>query len=72
METSYDVFKGPEGNALWLGSVTGLDRAVALMNRMAESSPGDYFVFSPVSQEVVARTPKLMRTRPVSKAAKAS
>jgi len=55
------VFKGPEGNARRLASVTGFDRAVDLMNRMAEIQPDNYFVFSPVSQEVVARTPKRIR-----------
>ena len=54
-EFKYDVFKGiPKKNPLWLGSVNGLERAAELMKRMATSLPGDYFVSSAVTSEVVA------------------
>jgi hypothetical protein len=50
----YDVFKGtPKKNPLWLGSVKGWERAVELTNRMAARLPGDYFVSSAVTREVV-------------------
>jgi hypothetical protein len=54
-EFKYDVFKGtPKKNPLWLGSVNGLDRATELMKRMAARLPGDYFVSSGITTEVVA------------------
>lgn len=53
--TAYDVFKGrPENKPLWLGEVSGLQRAIDQMNRMAARLPGDYFVFNPLTNEVVA------------------
>jgi hypothetical protein len=52
---SYDVFKGtPEKKPLWLGAVPGLERAKEQMNRMASRLPGDYFIFDPVTDNVVA------------------
>ena len=52
---SYDVFKGiPEKKPLWLGTVTGLRRAIDLMNRTAARLPFDYFVCSAATHEVVA------------------
>jgi hypothetical protein len=55
METTYEVFKGtPRKNPMWLGSAEGFQKAVDLMNRMAGREPADYFVFSPVLNEVVA------------------
>jgi hypothetical protein len=51
----YDVFSGiPEKNPLWLGSVSGLERAAELMNRMAARLPGNYFLSCAITNEVVA------------------
>jgi hypothetical protein len=52
---AYDVFKGsPEKKPLWLGTVTGLQRAIDQMNRIAARMPCDYFVCSAATHEVVA------------------
>jgi hypothetical protein len=54
-QTAYDVFKGTRKKTpLWLGSMTGFQRAVDQMNRMAARLPGDYFVIDSVTNEVVA------------------
>jgi hypothetical protein len=54
---TYDVFKGkPNNTRLWLGSIAGLERATGLMNRMAASLPGDYFVVDAATGELVALT----------------
>ena len=51
---TYDVFKrNPQKKPFWLGSVKGWTRAVDLMNRMAARLPGDYFVWNPITQELV-------------------
>ena len=56
-EFKYEVFKGiPKKNPFWLGSVSGLERATELMNRMADRLPGDYFVSRAITAEVVAAT----------------
>ena len=45
METAYDVFKGtPESKPLWLGTISGLRRAIQMMNMMGERLPGSYFI----------------------------
>jgi hypothetical protein len=76
MESNYDVFKGSKDCARWLGTVTGLDQAVDLMNRMVEHQPGNYFVLSQVSQDVVAsiheEVAKSIRVALQSRVAKAS
>jgi hypothetical protein len=55
MEAQYAIFRGKHSeNPRWLGSIGGFDRAVEMMHRMAERLPGDYFVFSSVTQSVVA------------------
>ena len=67
-----DVFKGTPGNDIWLGSVTALNRAVELMNRMAERQPDNYFVVSSHNSQVVATigphyksdTPSASKTMP--------
>jgi hypothetical protein len=54
-KTAFDIFRGtPEMRPTWLGSVTGMDRAMDLANRLAFRTPGDYFVFDPTTSEVVA------------------
>lgn len=57
MEAQYAIFKGKHSeNPMWLGSMGGFDRAVEMMNRMAERLPGDYFVYSPANRSVVCET----------------
>ena len=56
-QTRYDVFKGIPGSPkkpLWIGALAGLERAIEQMNRMAERSPGDYFVSDHRTGEIVA------------------
>jgi hypothetical protein len=54
-EATYDVFKGlPDKKPLWLGAVPGLQRAIDQMNRMSARLPGNYFVFDPRANEVIA------------------
>jgi hypothetical protein len=57
MNIQYDVLKGTPEKSMWLGSVRGLDRAIELMNRMAEIQPGNYFVRITSSNRIVASVP---------------
>ena len=53
--TMYDVFRGrPNLNGFWLGSLTGSDRAIEQMNRIAAITPGDYFVANSATGDVLA------------------
>ena len=54
---TYDLFKGSsQEDALWLGTVDGLQAATDLMRCLALTAPGDYFLFH--SGNIVASTAK--------------
>jgi hypothetical protein len=43
----YDIFSGcPDGSAIWIEAVPGLERAFQRMAELAVQTPGKYFVFS--------------------------
>ena len=46
-ESTFDIFSGHLGeDALWLEAVEGLSNARERMQKIAEQTPGAYFVFS--------------------------
>ena len=46
-ETRFDIFSGsPDKDAMWLEAVSGLSKARARMEELAQQVPGRYFVFS--------------------------
>jgi hypothetical protein len=55
-ESTFDIFSGHLGeDALWLEAVEGLSNARERMQKIAEQTPGAYFVFSSMGQSVLAR-----------------
>jgi hypothetical protein len=47
MKAKFDIFKKlPDGHPMWVKAVEELDEARAQLNRLAELSPGEYFIFS--------------------------
>jgi hypothetical protein len=56
MISAFDVFKRlPDGKPLWIEAVEGLDEARKCMNRLAETAPGDYFIYCEKSGDVIER-----------------
>ncbi len=54
----YDIFrKDLLGTPVWMEAVQDLERARLHMIELASRSPGEYFVFSQESQEIVSSTP---------------
>lgn len=54
-EPSFDIFKGfPDRDAIWIERVPGLAAARERMGQIAARDPGQYFVFSPASHDVLA------------------
>jgi hypothetical protein len=47
MSRKFDVFKRDlTGHPIWMVAVEGLEEAKERMNRFAEDSPGQYFIYS--------------------------
>ena len=47
MSCKFDVFKRDlTGDPIWMDAVEGLEEAKERMNRFAEDSPGQYFIYS--------------------------
>jgi hypothetical protein len=47
MSAKFDIFKRlPDGRPIWVTSVENLEEAKRQLMQMAETSPGDYFIFS--------------------------
>ena len=47
MSTKFDIFKRlPDGHPIWVTAVENLEEAKRQLVQMAETSPGDYFIFS--------------------------
>lgn len=56
METKYDIFSGgPAEFPMWLETVAGLSNARERMEIIAAEKPGRYFIFSAVTQTMVAQ-----------------
>jgi len=56
--TPYDIFrKDLLGTPVWMEAVQDLETASHRVRELAARSPGEYFVFSQRSQEIVSSTP---------------
>ena len=56
--TPYDIFrKDLLGTPVWMEEVQDLETASLRVRELAARSPGEYFVFSQQSQEIVSSTP---------------
>jgi hypothetical protein len=56
-EPLFDLFSGQsEKDAVWRESVEGFANARKRMEQMAASVPGPYFLYSPLSHSILART----------------
>ena len=56
--TPYDIFrKDLLGTPVWMEAVQDLETANRRVRELAARSPGEYFVFSQGSQEIVSSTP---------------
>lgn len=56
-EPLFDVFSGTsEKDAVWRESVEGLANARKRMEQLAVNVPGAYFLYSPLSHSILART----------------
>jgi hypothetical protein len=54
----YDIFrKDLLGTPVWMETVQHLETAKLRMTELADRSPGEYFVFSQESQDIVSSTP---------------
>ncbi len=54
----YDIFrKDLLGTPVWMEAVQDLETAKLHMIKLADRSPGEYFVFCQESQEIVSSTP---------------
>ena len=56
MTSIFDIFSTlPNGRPLWIGSVEGFDEAKKRLSALAENRPGQYFIYSEQTGEVVER-----------------
>lgn len=47
MSAKFDIFKRlPDGHPVWVKAVESLEEAKRQLTQIAETSPGDYFIFS--------------------------
>jgi hypothetical protein len=54
MEQKLDIFvRLPDGKPLWVDSVVGYDKAKLALERLIQSTPGDYFLFNANTGEIV-------------------
>jgi hypothetical protein len=55
MDAKYDIFKKlPDGQPSWMKAVKGLDEAKSELTRIAEISPGEYFIFDTRNGAVIS------------------
>lgn len=60
----YEIFSGiPDRDAVWIEAVEGLASALERMEKIAEDTPGPYFIFYAQSHSVVARMDTSFRRR---------
>ncbi len=46
MDAKLDIFRTlPSGQSVWISAVDGLEEAKRQVRRLADSNPGDYFVY---------------------------
>lgn len=58
MNSAYDIFrKDLLGTPVWMESVQDIDTAKLRMAELTQRSPGEYFVASQETQEIVCETP---------------
>jgi hypothetical protein len=58
METdTFDIFTGFPGRSTssWAEAVIGIDRALARMQEIAATNPGDYFIYSARNGSILGR-----------------
>jgi hypothetical protein len=54
MEQKLDIFvRLPDGKPLWVESVVGYHKAKLALERLIQSTPGDYFLFNANTGEIV-------------------
>ncbi len=58
MKPAYDIFrKDLLGTPVWMESAQDMDTAKLRLTELARRSPGEYFVVSQETQEIVCETP---------------
>jgi hypothetical protein len=50
----YDIFQKVDGTLRWIETAACLDDAKARTNQLFEASPGQYFIFDPMSTDFIA------------------
>ncbi len=51
----FDLFrKLPDGQPIWIRAVEGLEEAKRQLSQMAETYPGDYFIYNSRNGQVIA------------------
>ncbi len=61
-EPTFDIFYGTsDKDAVWLEAVEGFSAARERMEEIAARTPGQYFLFSPASHSILARTETFMK-----------
>ena len=54
MEQKLDIFlRLPDGKPLWVESVLGYDKAKLKLEKLIQSTPGDYFLFNANTGEIL-------------------
>ena len=72
MKSAYDIFrKDLLGTPVWMESVQDIEAAKCRLTELARRSPGEYFVFSQETEEIVCETPSgdfdlLIKARPLT------
>ena len=72
MKSAYDIFrKDLLGTPVWMESVQDIETAKRRLTELARRSPGEYFVVSQETEEVVCETPSrsfdwIIKARPLS------
>lgn len=56
MSGVFDIFKKlPDGKPLWITAVKGFEEARQHLHNLAAKTPGEYFIYSEMSGDVIAR-----------------
>jgi hypothetical protein len=56
-EPTFDIFSGTsDKDARWLEAVEGLSKAQDRMEHIAAVRPGEYFLYSPLSHTILAKS----------------
>jgi hypothetical protein len=72
MKSAYDIFrKDLLGTPVWMESVQDIETAKLRLRELPRRSPGEYFVFSQETEEIVCETPSryfdlVIKARPFS------